>query len=356
MEKFKLNTENINNFENTQLSIKKKHSFLSIIAFICALTLILAPSALILAIIDFIVNKQKTKHVFSIIAIIISVFIIFSLIVGLTNNNSSKYNDINTLTPTVEFITEPVDTPEVTEEPTETPTQESIQQNKIYNNAEIIDIMNEFGTKKIGTASIIKASRAECTDETLIDWYFNFVNNNTDCNYHLIVYTDIIGKGIYANDGLIQKDVDLIKENDGNYELGNNAGSTGYIVNEDSKTITIIYILADEKTINNAKIKINEIIPEEYKNSKKYEIDISGEKEKLDCNLILINKEFESTKCQNIAIEIASKIKELNLGIKCLYIIFQLDDYNISAISNIDNLSTQNITENIITYNKNTNN
>ena len=235
---------------------------------------------------------------------------------------------------------------------TETPTatEEPAQGNKIiYADGEIVDLMNGYGTAKVGTISVTKASQADCTEEALADWYFNFVEKNTDCNYHLIIYTNVADKGVYANKGFVQKDVSLTKESNGNYMLEDDAGSTYYTVNEDERTITVRYVMADEQVVNNAKVKIDKVIPETYKNGKLYAVDVAGEARKLDCNLTLINADFGTVDCQNVAVEIASKIKELDLGIGYFCIAFQSDDYTLNALSSLDNLATQDASE-ITTY------
>ena len=65
----------------------------------------------------------------------------------------------------------------------------------------------------------------------------------------------------------------------------------------------------------------------------------------MDCNLTLVNEAFAGGDCQDIAVEIATKVKELDLGIGNFRIAFQSNDYTITAISNIDDLSNQEATE-----------
>ncbi len=96
---------------------KKKVSGLSIAAFVLALTVILCPIALILAIIDLIVNKGK-KHVFSIIAIVISILFIISWSFGTIMMKSDSYN---TNTSSTTYSPKATKAVSVTPKPTPTP-------------------------------------------------------------------------------------------------------------------------------------------------------------------------------------------------------------------------------------------
>lgn len=216
----------------------------------------------------------------------------------------------------------------------------------IYDNAEVVDLMNGFGTEKIGTITVINTKQSECTEEALVDWYINFVKKNSDCNYHIIAYTDVAGKGVYSNAiGFIQKDISLIKEEDGTYSVGDDAGSTYYTVDETTKELKVQSTMADASIIDEVKTKVDSVILDDYKNSDLYSVDISGEEGSLDCNLTLVNENFKDSNCQKYAEEIASKIKEQNLGIGYFCIAFQSDDYTLVAISSIESLYNQNTTE-----------
>lgn len=216
----------------------------------------------------------------------------------------------------------------------------------IYDNAEVVDLMNGLGTDKIGTITVTKAKQSECTEDAMIEWYFNYVKNNTGSNYHIIVYSDNMKKGIYTlGSGFIQKDVELIAEDNGTYMLGDDAGSTYYTVDESSKTLNVQTTMADESIVEDVKAKVDAIIPTEYKDSDLYSVDVAGEEGSLDCNLTLINDKFAEENCQSIAEELATKVKELDLGIGYFCIAFQSDDYTLKAISSIDNLSNQDVSD-----------
>ncbi|WP_027205161.1 hypothetical protein [Butyrivibrio fibrisolvens] len=217
-------------------------------------------------------------------------------------------------------------------------------ENHIYDNAEIIDIKNGAKTSTIGKISIIHADQSICTDEVLTDWYFNYVIANSDCNYHLIVYNNST-KGIFSlGKGSIQKDIALIEESGGTYALGDDAGSTYYIVDDESKSIKPYLTMADETVIAEVKEKIEAIIPDDYKNSKMYTVDIAGPEGEMDCNITIVSESFTDTDYQAIAVDLATQMKEQNLGIGYLVIAFQSDDTSIEALSSVD-LSTQEATE-----------
>ena len=275
------------------------------------------------------VRKKNMKPVIK-YAIIAVAWLVY-LLIAISGNSSNE----NATSP------EAVATPPSIETSVADTTSSQQDNNSIYANAAIVDLMNGFGTEKIGTISVTKAAQADCTDEALSDWYFNYVKNNPDCNYHVIVYTDVANKGVYANKGFIQKDITLVEESNGTYMLGDDAGSSYYTVNEEDKTIAVRFVMAGEDVVKNAESKIDEIISDAYKSGKQYSVDVAGEEGKLDCNLTLISADFASIDCQTVAVEIASKVKELDLGIGYFCIAFQSDDYTMKALSSLDDLNTQ---------------
>ena len=221
-----------------------------------------------------------------------------------------------------------------------------IDNNSIYSNAEIVDLMNGFGTEKVGSITVSKALQSDCTDEALAEWYFNWVQRNGDCNYHIIVYSDNPTKGVYANHAaaFIQKDITLIDEDNGVYSIGDDAGSTYYSVDIESMTITPRHTMVDTDILEDVKRRVDEVIPAEYKEGEQFAIDVAGiVGDTLDCNLTLINESFSNADYQSIAEQLASSIKDLDLGIGYFCIAFQSDDYTLNALSNLDDLSTDDI-------------
>ena len=140
--------------------------------------------------------------------------------------------------------------------------------------------------------------------------------------------------------------VSLTEEKDGSFSVSDSAGSTYYTVDNENKTISLLWKMVDAETIDNVRAKVEEVIPNEYKNSKYYANDISGiEGGLLDCSLTLVNESFADADYKSIATELASNIKDLDLGIGYFNITFQSDDYTVKGISNLDDLSTQDATE-----------
>jgi|GEM_PF-4891981 len=227
----------------------------------------------------------------------------------------------------------------------------------IYDTAQIIDLMSGIGSNKIGTVSVSKAKQSDCTEGALLDWYLNYVMKNQDCNYHIIVYTDTSDKGIYCCNELIEKNVVLTPDDDGTYSLGDDSGATLYTVDEATKKLVKTATMADSNVINTTKSKIDDIVPTEYKNSKSYSVDISGEEGNLDCNLTLVSENFNDANYQKIATDLAQHVKNLDLGIGYFCISFQCDDYNLNALSSLDDLSAQEPSEiTTSTFDKNKNN
>lgn len=218
----------------------------------------------------------------------------------------------------------------------------------IYENAELVDIMSGSGKNKVGYYTLVRADKADCTDDALYDWFANYVTHHKDANYHIIAYNDDSTKGVYSSGFAdIQKDITLSLDND-QYELSGDAGATYYSVDVDKKEMTKLYTMIDEDTINNAKAKIESVIPTEYKTSEAYTIDIAGTTDnnsKLECMITIVNADFETADLQSIAEKIGSDIKALNLNVGNLSIFFQHNDYEMKALSTIDDLSVQDVSE-----------
>lgn len=274
---------------------------------------------------------------------IIAVAWIFYLIIGkFGNTNDTKSTATKEVVETIQE--EPTEKKDETEEVQQQ--EDTDNSGTIYADAEIVDLMSGSGNNKVGTISVTKADQADCTEDAITDWYFNYVKNNSDCNYHIIVYSDNPAKGVYClGKGFIQKDISLISEKNGTYSIGDDAGSTYYDVDEDNKTITARMTMADETVVDEIKSKVDAVIPDDYKNGDLYTVDVAGPEGSMDCNLTLINENFANSDCQSIAVDLASKIKELDLGIGYFCIAFQQDDYSLNALSSIDNLSEQDPTE-----------
>lgn len=221
-----------------------------------------------------------------------------------------------------------------------------IKETHIYDDAEIVDLMNGIGTSKIGTITVTYANQSECTEDALIDWFFNYVKANSDSNYHIIVYSDIPQKGVYTiGSGFIQKDITLTAENDGTYRTGDDAGSTYYIVDEAAKKLIAGSTMADSSIVEDIKAKVDAVIPDDYKKGDLYSVDVAGVEGSMECVMILINEEFASADYQSIAVELATKVKELGLGIGYFDISFQKGDYSINALSRIEDLNSQDPSE-----------
>lgn len=230
------------------------------------------------------------------------------------------------------------------EENEDSPIITDSSESHIYDNTEIVDLKNGTKTSIIGKISVIQADQSACTDEVLTDWYFNYVLANSDCNYHLIVYNNST-KGVYSSvKGSIQKDIELTEESGGTYAVGDDAGSTYYIVDDDTKSIKPYMTMADETVIEDVKEKVEAIIPDDYKNSKMYIVDIAGPEGQLDCNITIVSETFIDADYQAIALDIATQMEGQNLGIGYLAIAFQSDEASIEALSSVD-LSTQEASE-----------
>lgn len=289
-------------------------------------------------------RKKNTWNIKVKIAVTV-VFWILIFIIGSTNK-SSDTSSSSTTSDTVEETKEVATADGMAEEQKEETTVEESTDKPFYEDGEIVDLMSGSGTNKIGTISVVKANQADCTDEGLLDWYFNYVKKNPDCNYHIIVYNDIPDKGVYAmgSGGFVQKDVSLKAESNGTYSLGDDAGSTYYIVDETTKTLKVQTQMADSSIVEDVKAKVDEVIPNDYKGGKLYTVDVAGPEGAMDCNLTLISESFSGADLQSIAVDLATKIKELDVGVGYFSIAFQTDDYTMVGLSSVD-LREQNPSE-----------
>ena len=93
--------------------------------------------------------------------------------------------------------------------------------------------MNGTKTERIGTYSMCYMLSADCTDEVIAKWYREVKDKNY--NWSIIRYADVDDKGIYTNNGIIEKDVQF--DEDG--ALISSEGETIFTVNEDG-TISLL--------------------------------------------------------------------------------------------------------------------
>lgn len=111
-------------------------------------------------------------------------------------------------------------------EPVSTAEESAMEEEKhIYDTAIIKPVMNGSRTEEIGEYSIIEMDSSLLTDESLADWYFNYVLNN-DFNWCMILYTDKNNEGVYSIEGLVEKDVVFDKDEFGDYSLGDSSHAT----------------------------------------------------------------------------------------------------------------------------------
>ena len=93
-----------------------------------------------------------------------------------------------------------------------------------------LPVMNGSQTERIGTYSMCYMLSADCTEETLAEWWAKV--KDKDYNWNIIRYADFAGDedtGVYGNNGLIEKDVHLGEDG----SLISNEGETIYVVTED---------------------------------------------------------------------------------------------------------------------------
>ena len=103
----------------------------------------------------------------------------------------------------------------------------------IYDNAEIIDVMNGSGTSVVSQESLIYADSSDVTMEVLEDWYFNYVAE-TDYDWYVIIYTDADDyTGVYGTTGYIEVGVTFDESSDEVFMESSTADSTRYVPTDD---------------------------------------------------------------------------------------------------------------------------
>ena len=110
---------------------------------------------------------------------------------------------------------------------------EAEEESHIYDDAEIIDVMNGAGTSVVSQESLILADSADITMEDLEDWYFNYIAE-TDYDWYVILYTDSDdNSGIYGVSGYIEVDVTFSESSENVYSESGTDGSTMYLPSDD---------------------------------------------------------------------------------------------------------------------------
>lgn len=103
----------------------------------------------------------------------------------------------------------------------------------IYDNAEIIDVMNGSGTSVVSQESLIYVDSSDVTMEVLEDWYFSYVAE-TDYDWYVIIYTDADDyTGVYGTTGYIEVGVTFDESSDEVFMESSTADSTMYVATDD---------------------------------------------------------------------------------------------------------------------------
>ena len=189
----------------------------------------------------------------------------------------------------------------------------------IYDNAEFLDAYfydASTGDNTLkGLESVVKAEQADCTKEVLTDWYFNFVEKHSECREHVIVYSEDPEKGCLSMGGVVYKDVDLEQEDDGSYSLCGIEGSIYYRPDYETKILFTRQAVMDASELEDLKSKVEAVIPEEYKKSDTFWIEVEGEVGSLKLIIGLTDPFFADIDCREIAVYLAREVKDLDLGV-----------------------------------------
>lgn len=106
-----------------------------------------------------------------------------------------------------------------------------------FSELEIRPIYNRAGTEVVGEYALLRLTSADCDERMLTDWYFQIVHPN-NYYYCMIIYTDYDEPyGCYAYPGLVETDVPLHLDGQGEYSHGKEYGKKMYIPDSDCKKL-----------------------------------------------------------------------------------------------------------------------
>lgn len=122
-----------------------------------------------------------------------------------------------------------------------------------YDNAEIKPVMNGDRSEKIGEYSVVSVLSDEMTEDSLEDWYFNYVAEH-NYNWCMILYADKENFGVYAISGMVQVGVKFDVDEYGDYSVGDSSGAKFY-GQSDGK---LVALWQDEKSTETDELQIAE--------------------------------------------------------------------------------------------------
>lgn len=140
----------------------------------------------------------------------------------------------------------------------------------IYDNAVIKDVMNGSRSEKIGEYSVIEITADKVTEDSLTDWYFNYVEKNA-FNWYAILYTDKQGangtfEGVQANQGIVNVGVLYGQDEYGDYEVTDLSKCDVYVPN-DGKLKKLELSGGDNAQAGVESEKSADDVPTEYKSA-----------------------------------------------------------------------------------------
>ena len=175
-------------------------------------------------------NTWSIKIKIVVTAVFWIVFILFYALSGSGGNSEPSKTDVqNEPRSAVQATNTPAkNTSTSTPAPTPKTSANSQSMSSEFNIKEL-PVMNGTKTERIGTYSMCYLLSEDCTEETLAKWYAEIKDKGY--SWSIIRYSDFAGDintGVYANNGLIEKDVQLADDG----SVISNEGETVYVVNE----------------------------------------------------------------------------------------------------------------------------
>lgn len=179
-------------------------------------------------------RKKEMKPVVKYTLIAVSWILYF--IIGLSGNSNDSAKPSNDM-PSTTISQESTESAENTSTVATSTSGSVDNEAHIYDSSEIKDVMNGTRTEKIGEYSVIYAASSECTEDTVADWYYNFVAVH-NYNYNIIVFTDKDEpEGCYAIHSMVEIGVMFDKDEYGDYSVGASKDAVIYAPSDDGKTL-----------------------------------------------------------------------------------------------------------------------
>ena len=201
----------------------------------------------------------------------------------------------------------------------------------------VVTMKNADGTEQKGDI-LIQFTDGDVRYTAVDDWFFGGVLE-TDCRYGLIVNQEkspIVG--VFANRNGLERNVRLLKAGNGYYKIPT-SDTEYYSADVVAKTMTEEYEMNDYSDEGRAiREAIDTTIGEEYRGPD-YKVEILGTQKRPQVNVVVEKKSFDQKEYKALTKALAEALKELDMDVSYMIILFQTDNSTLAAAATVDNVS-----------------